>query len=109
MKVISEADRHKDYLDIIGEDHPLMDLIRKCLHNHPESRAHACEIMERLVEILEKFPFASRLEMLKQKKENTADQMVLPQNVMSENAVSQPGKCTYTGCAYHIIHKYKNY
>ena len=103
MKVVSEADRRKDYLDIIGEDHPLMDLIRKCLHNHPKSRAHACEIMERLAEMVEKFPFASRLEMLKQKK-NTADQITLPQNFMSENAASQPGKYTdmYTGCAYHI-------
>ena len=103
MKVVSEADRRKDCLDVIGEDNPLMDLIRKCLHNHPKSRPHACEIMERLAEMVEKFPFASRLEILKQKKENTADQ-VLPQNVMNENAATQPGKCTRTYTVHIILY-----
>ena len=48
MIPISEAERREVLLEAIGNDHPLMDLILKCIHNHPRSRAHAREIVERL-------------------------------------------------------------
>ena len=45
-----------------------MDLILKCIHNHPQARAHASEIVGRLAEMVLQFPasFANRLEMLRQ-------------------------------------------
>ena len=68
MTPVSEAERREVFLQAIENDHPLMDLIRKCIHNHPRARAHASEIVGRLAEMVLQFPasFANRLEMLRQ-------------------------------------------
>ena len=65
---VSEAERREVFLRSIGNDHPLMDLILKCINNHPQARAHASEIVERLAEMMIQFPasFANRLEMMRQ-------------------------------------------
>ena len=65
---VSEAERREVFLRAIGNDHPLMDLILKCIDNHPQTRAHASEIVERLADMVLQFPasFANRLEMLRQ-------------------------------------------
>ena len=65
---VTEAERREVFLRAIGNDHPLMDLILKCIDNHPQTRAHASEIVERLAEMVLQFPasFANRLEMLRQ-------------------------------------------
>ena len=67
MTPVSEAERREVFLRAIGNDHPLKDLILKCIHNHPKSRAHASEIVERLAEMVLQFPayFANRLEILR--------------------------------------------
>ena len=67
MIPVSEAERREVFLRAIGNDHPLMHLILKCIHNHPKSRAHSSEIVQRLAEIVLQFPasFANRLEMLR--------------------------------------------
>ena len=64
---VTEAERREVFLQAIGTSHPLMHLILKCIHNHPKSRVHASEIVERLAEMLLQFPasFANRLEMLR--------------------------------------------
>ena len=64
---VTEAERREVFLRAIGNDHPLMDLILKCIHNDPQSRPHASEIVERLAEIVLQFPtyFANRLDMLR--------------------------------------------
>ena len=41
---VSEAERRDTFLQIIGNTHPLMDLILKCIQNNPQSRADANEI-----------------------------------------------------------------
>ena len=69
---VSEAERRETLLQAIGNDHPLMDLIHKCINNDPQLRAHTSEIGKRLAditsEILTQFPasFSNRLEMLRQ-------------------------------------------
>ena len=67
MIPVSEAERREVFLRAIGNDHPLMDLIRKCIDNYVKSRAHASEIVERLADMVLQFPasFANRLEMLR--------------------------------------------
>ena len=64
---VTEAERRQIFLQIIGKDHPLMDLILKCLNNDPASRAHSIEIVEHLSKMALQFPvsFANRLDMLK--------------------------------------------
>ena len=64
MTPVSEAERREMFLRAIGNDHPLMDFILKCIHNHPRARAHASEIVGRLAEMVLQFPasFANRLD-----------------------------------------------
>jgi serine/threonine protein kinase len=64
MTPVSEAERREVFLRAIGNDYPLMDIILKCIHNHPQARAHASEIVERLAEMVLQFPasFANRLD-----------------------------------------------
>ena len=61
---VTEAERREVFLQAIGNDHPLMDLILKCVNNHPQVRAHASEIVGRLAEMVLQFPasFANRLD-----------------------------------------------
>ena len=65
---VTEAERREVFLRAIGNDHPLMDLILKCIDNHPLTRAHTSEIVKRLADMVLQFPasFANRLEMLRE-------------------------------------------
>ena len=65
---VAEAERREVFLRAIGNDHLLMDLILKCIDNHPQTRAQASEIVKQLAEMVLQFPasFANRLEMLRQ-------------------------------------------
>ena len=65
---VTEAERREVFLRAIRNDHPLMDLILRCINNDPRRRAHASEIVERMTAIALQFPasFANRLEMLRQ-------------------------------------------
>ena len=65
---VTEAERREVFLRAIGNDHPLIDLILKCIDNHPQKRAHTSEIVERLADMVLQFPasFANQLEMLRQ-------------------------------------------
>ena len=64
---VTEAERREVFLRAIGNDHLLMDLILKCIDNHPQTRVHTSEIVERLADMVLQFPasFANRLEMLR--------------------------------------------
>ena len=76
---VTEAERREVFLRAIENDHPLMDLILKCINNDPRRRAHASEIVERLAEMVLQFPasFASRLEMLRRIKADVEEKRVL--------------------------------
>ena len=54
MIPISEAERRKVFLDDIGSEHPLMELILKCIDNDPKQRVQASEIMQKLTKIIDK-------------------------------------------------------
>ena len=63
---LSEAERRNQYLQDIGNAHPLMGLIRRCVHNNPERRARAAEIVQQVEHMTRQSPptFANRIEML---------------------------------------------
>ena len=84
---VTEAERREVFLRTIGNDHPLMDLILKCIDNHPQTRAHASEIVERLAEMVLQFPasFANRLEMLRQIEHVDEVKRVLREARVAEN------------------------
>ena len=63
---LSEAERRNQYLRDIGNAHPLMGLIRRCVSNNPERRARAAEIVQQVEHMTRQSPptFANRIEML---------------------------------------------
>ena len=64
---VSEADRRDEYLQAIGDAHPLMDLILRCVSNDPQQRATAEQIVQRMEHMTCHSPpsFPNRVEMLK--------------------------------------------
>ncbi len=64
---VSEAGRREEYLRDIGNTHPLMDLILRCISNNPVRRASAAEIIEQMADMVRQFPasFANKVEMLR--------------------------------------------
>ena len=64
---VTEAERREMFLQEIGTDHLLMDLILKCISNNPSKRAHTNEIVERMTDMVSKCPssFANKAAMLK--------------------------------------------
>lgn len=65
---VSEADRRDEYLAEIGYDHPLMELIRRCIQNCFSHRPKADDILQQMNQMMIRFPptFANKLEMLHQ-------------------------------------------
>lgn len=63
---VSEAERRADFLLAIGEDHPLIDLILKCIHNSPQMRAHSTEIVKKLADMVKSSSssFTNQLDMI---------------------------------------------
>ena len=64
---VTEAERREVFLKDIGRDHPLTDLIYRCIDNDPQTRPHASDIVVQLGAKVLQFPasFANRLEMLR--------------------------------------------
>ena len=52
MIPVSEAERRRIFLQEIGSEHPLMDLILRCINNDPKQRANANEIMQIITKII---------------------------------------------------------
>ena len=63
---VSEADRREEYLNDLGHNHPLRELILRCLKNSPIRRPEVAEIVRRVSEAGAQFPpsFANAAEML---------------------------------------------
>ena len=68
MIPISEVERRAEYLEEIGNDHPLMAVIRQCLSNAPARRPEASALFDRVNTILSTLPqpFTNRVEILQQ-------------------------------------------
>ena len=64
---VTEAERREVFLQSIGDENPLMDLILRCISNDPRHRVHASELVEKLAVMTLQFPtsFANRLEMIR--------------------------------------------
>ena len=66
MVPITEVERRAEYLQEIGNDHPLMTLIRQSLSNAPARRPEAPVLLDRINTILSALPqqFTNRVEMV---------------------------------------------
>ena len=63
---VSEAERRQSFLQAIGNDHPLMHLIHKCINNNPKMRANTSEIVDQLADMIKQhpIPFTNQLDMI---------------------------------------------
>ena len=86
MIPVSEAERREVFLQAIGNEHPLMDLILRLINNDPQVRPHASEIVERLAAMVLQFPasFANRLEMLRHIQHQEEEKRVLKEEREAE-------------------------
>ena len=68
MIPITEVERRAEYLQEIGNDHPLMAMIRQCLSNAPARRPETPALLHQVNTILSTLPqqFTNRVEMLQQ-------------------------------------------
>ena len=76
---VSEAERRNIFLQIIGRDHPLMNLILKCIDNDPEQRIHANMIVVGLKMVVARSPilFHNQLQMQEIIKNSEEDKRAL--------------------------------
>ena len=49
---VTEAERREVFLQALGNSHPLIGLIQKCICNNPKRRAHVTEIEKKLAEMV---------------------------------------------------------
>ena len=68
MIPITEVERRAEYLQEIGNDHPLIAMIRQCLSNAPARRPEAPALLDQVNTILSTLPqpFTNRVEMVQQ-------------------------------------------
>ena len=68
MIPISEVERRAEYLQEIGNDHPLMAVIQQCISNAPARRPEAPVLLDRVNTILSALPqpYTNRFEMVRQ-------------------------------------------
>jgi serine/threonine protein kinase len=59
MTPVSEAERREVFLRAVGNDHPLMDKILRCIDNDPQRRVHAPELLEHTSALKHEFPVAA--------------------------------------------------
>ena len=66
LLAVSEAERRDEYLRDIGNAHPLMDLILRCVSNDPQQRTTAAQMVQRMEHMTRHSPpaFPNRVEML---------------------------------------------
>ena len=83
MVGVQEVDRRKRYLQEVGETHPLMGLIRRCLHNNSSMRPTSSEALNHVSSLVPAPPTATK-QQLSQSKELSS---FLPQG---EDGSKQP-------------------
>jgi hypothetical protein len=63
---VTEFDRREEYINLIGNEHPLMTLIQGCLSNSPSHRPTSSEVHQRVSAVAADHPpsFTNRVEMM---------------------------------------------
>ena len=55
---VTEAERREVFLRAVGNDHPLINKILRCIDNDPQRRVHATELLESTSALKHEFPVA---------------------------------------------------
>ena len=90
----SEAERREVFLRAIGNNHPLMDLILKCISNDPQKRPDVRELERHLAEIMLQFPtsIVNLLELLYPIKAEKGEKKVTKTTQMHRNSFKKVAK-----------------
>ncbi|XP_064384283.1 serine/threonine-protein kinase WNK1-like [Halichondria panicea] len=88
---VTEAERREHFLRKITPDHPLMDLIMRCLSNNPQRRPRAVEIVGRMVGVVLEHPpsFENRVEMLQRVSALLTEKRELEEEVVRKDSAIQ--------------------
>ncbi|XP_064384366.1 probable serine/threonine-protein kinase drkC [Halichondria panicea] len=88
---VTEAERREEFLQKISPDHPLMDLIMRCLSNNPQQRPRAAEIVGRMVGVVLEHPpsFENRVEMLQRVSALLTEKRELEEEVVRKDSAIQ--------------------
>ena len=82
---VTEAERREVFLRKVGNDHPLMDLILRCINNNAQARAKTTEIVERLKDMVLQFEgslaFDDRLKMFSRIQDQDQEIRALTENL----------------------------
>ena len=83
ITALTEVQRREEYLNEIGEAHPLMVLMRQCLSNRPAARPNIPEILRRIKEVVPQFPpsFENKVEVLQRIQTDATDKVSLSAQV----------------------------
>ena len=84
---VSEAERREEFLQIIGTDHPLMEVIHRCIQNDPAIRAHTHELIRCLADLVKRYPasFANQLDILKHIKSDEEEKQHLKEDLQRKD------------------------
>ena len=104
LTALSEVVRRRQYLEKIGLDHPLMDMIKSCIHNDPTQRSVAGDLVCQMKNLTKAFPLTAELksqweviiERLERGENTLAEQTTHPATL--EQATSQLSDDQATTC-----------
>ena len=102
---VTEAERREVFFQVIGNDNPLMNLILKCINNHPKSRAHSSEIVERLAQVVLQFPapLTYRLDILRRINTLEAEKLALTEEGKRKDLIIQEMENEMSICRQEIL------
>ena len=88
MTALTEVQRREEYLNDIGDAHPLMGLMRECLSNNPTLRPNTPEALRRVKEVMPQFrpSFENKAEALQRIQVDTINKTFLDAQVSNLSA-----------------------
>ena len=86
---VSEADRRMIFLEAVGDGHPLMPLIKKCIQDNPKERAHTSEIIQEVSKVKEKYPVSTltEIDMLQKIADNESENRYLREDAKKRSSI----------------------
>ena len=93
---VTEFGRREEYINLIGNEHPLMTLIQECLSNSPSHRPTSSEVHQRVSAVAADHPpsFTNRVEMMERIKTLSEEKetMRMEKEVQISNLQAEVGR-----------------
>ena len=106
LEPVSEAARRDHLIQKIGRDHPLMELILKCIDNDPKERASAKDMVEKVAEMIP-VSIDNQLEMLKCLEDNEKQKNVSKRSKQDKVLVAEEVKRELQSCKRTVEERMK--